>query len=273
LIIIAVATCGLVLGRGTARSEMIDLLSQAMGQRAAGAIDGWVEQAWRSGAAASIVGLALSVFTASRVVVQLEQALNHTWNIEVSDPPDWKSTVRLVVRKRLYAVLLVAASGPLLLLVLGTRALLSTTAAWVYAGTGLGIVIQVSQFAFSLVLVAVLTALVFKVVPRADVDWRSIWLGASVTSLLFNLGNLGLGLYLGQASVSAAYGAAGSAIVVLLWLYFSAMFFLFGAEFAQTYALRFGKGMGREASAQVSDERSAIPPARGRHGVRGGGPT
>jgi membrane protein len=113
---------------------------------------------------------------------------------------------------------------------------------------------------FSIAIVTLLTALVFKVVPDADVDWKSLWLGAGLTSILFNLGNLVLGLYLGQASVSATYGAAGSAIVVLLWLYFSAMFFLFGAEFTQTCAVRFGHGLRESRRAKTAPPHS-VPPS------------
>lgn len=243
LLIIAVAICGLVLGHGNARDELTHLLMNTMGHQAAAAVDSWIDEAWRGGSAASLVGLALATFTASRVVLQLERTLNYMWNLEVWESPGWKATVRVFLGKRLFAVLLVLASGPILLLLLITRAMLSTTAAWVYAGTGLGIVVHVSQFAFSIGVVTLLTALVFKVVPDADVDWRSLWFGAALTSILFNVGNVILGLYLGQASVGATYGAAGSAIVVLLWLYFSAMFFLFGAEFTQTCARRFGRGV------------------------------
>lgn len=265
LVIVAVATCGLVLGDGTARSEMTRLLMNTMGQKATGAIDGWVDEAYNSGATASLIGIALSLFTASRVVTQLERILNSVWNIEVFDPPGWKDTIRDFVQTRLYAILLVATSGPVLLVVLGTRTVLSTTAAWVHAGTGLAVVVQVSQFVFSLAIVTLLTALAFKIVPRTDVDWRSVWLGAGATSVLFNLGNLVLGLYLGQASVSATYGAAGSAIVVLLWLYFSAMFFLFGAEFTEVCAIRFGKGRIQRRSpgvpSKATPSRSGQPSA------------
>jgi membrane protein len=236
LIIIAVAIAGLALGEGTVRGELSRLLTSAMGQRASGAIDGWVDEAYRNGALASVVGFGLALFTASRIVTQLEQILNEVWNVDEPDTNTVAAWVREFLRRRLFAILIVVTSGPLLLVVLGTRALLSTTSAWISTGTGLSVVVQLSQLVFALIIVTLLTGLVFKLASNSKLDWRSIWLGALVTSVLFNVGNIALGLYLGRASVSAAYGAAGSAIVVLLWLYFSGMFFLFGAEFAQAYA-------------------------------------
>jgi membrane protein len=103
--------------------------------------------------------------------------------------------------------------------------------------------VQLSQIAFSLVLVAGLSAVVFKVVPDTRVGWRAVTRGGVVTSLLFNVGNLVVGLYLGRAGVTQTYGAAGAVVVVLLWLYFSAQMFLFGAEFTQVYARHHGRGL------------------------------
>jgi membrane protein len=98
---------------------------------------------------------------------------------------------------------------------------------------------------------------VYRFVPDTKVGFRSIWLGALLTSLLFNVGNLAVGLYLGRASVAEAYGAAGSAVVVLLWVYFSAQIFLLGAEFTQVYAARYGRGLNREEEREYTEIRAA----------------
>lgn len=259
LIIIAVAVAGLVLGEGAARAEMTRLLSTTMGPKATETINAWVDEAWRNGAVASVVGFALALFTASRVVSQLEQVLNQIWNVEARQPESIKESIRRFLRRRVSAILVVMASGPLLLAVLATRTVLSTTTSWIYAGTGLAVVVQVSQLVFAVALVALLTALVLKVVPDVDMGWRATWIGAALTSVLFNLGNVALGLYLGRASVGATYGAAGSAIVILMWLYFSGMFFLFGAEFAQTCSRRFAEATDRDEAEPDTSERHRAP--------------
>jgi membrane protein len=110
---------------------------------------------------------------------------------------------------------------------------------------------QILQLLFSLVFVAAATAVVFRFIPDTRIGWRAISRGALLTSLLFNIGNVLVGAYLGKASVGATYGAAGSLVVVLIWLYFSAEIFLYGAEFTQVYARHHGRGLNAEEAAEV----------------------
>jgi membrane protein len=140
---------------------------------------------------------------------------------------------------------------------------------------GAATLIGAAQLAFSVVLVASISALVFRVVPDTRIGWRAVVPGALLTSVLFNAGNWVVGLYLGRATVAQTYGAAGSAVVVLLWLYFSAQMFLLGAEFTQVYATHYGRGLKpgeREEAAAVAlaGERAAgrgrEQPAGARHG-------
>jgi membrane protein len=104
-------------------------------------------------------------------------------------------------------------------------------------------VMQAINFGISFAVTTILFALIFKVLPDAYVRWRDVWVGAAVTALLFSLGRFLIGLYLGRASVSSAYGAAGSLVVVLLWVYYSAQILFLGAEFTQVYAKKFGKAI------------------------------
>lgn len=237
LIIIAVAIAGVILGQGAARAEVIGVLDNAMGAEAARTVQQWVEQASEAGGVASVVGAILLLFTASRLGAQLRSALNLVWNVDVEIAKTFKATVSGYVERRLFAFALVLAAGPLLVVVFVSRALLSGVEDVFLAHLGFGgALAQLTQLAMSIVLVAALTAATFRFVPDTRVGWSAIWRGALITSVLFNLGNLAVGLYLARAGVVAAYGAAGSAVVVLLWLYFSAQMFLYGAEFTQVYA-------------------------------------
>lgn len=243
LIVIAVAISGAVLGHGAAREAALSLVRDTMGPVAAVTVGEWVQQASASGGVASVVGFAFVLYAASRLTAQLRVAMNQVCNVDPAVVVTLKQSVGAYVKRRLFAFLLVLASGPLLLGVFASRAVLTGLHEAVLARLPLsGLLIQLSQLGFSLLVVAGISALVFKVLPDAQVPWRAVLTGAGMTSLLFNAGNWLVGLYLGRASVAHAYGAAGSLMVVLLWLYFSAQMFLFGAEFTQVCARRWGSG-------------------------------
>jgi membrane protein len=239
LIIIAVAIAGMVLGEGTARQEVGRMLAETMGSSAASTVQGWVDQAAAGGGIASVVGLGLVLIAASRLGTQLRNALNQIWNVEVTVPCGFRRIVTDYAKKRAYAFLVVLASGPLLLLVFVSRALLTGFHHfWFASSPGSGLVVQGLQLALSLSIVALISAGIFRFVPDLRVSWKSASWGGLLTSVLFNVGNVLVGLYLGRAGVGAAYGAAGSAVVLLLWLQFSAYMFLLGAEFTQRLHLR-----------------------------------
>jgi membrane protein len=268
LIIIAVAIAGSILGEGRARQEALRLVADSMGSNAAMTVDGWVRQASASGGVASLIGFLLLLYTASRLGEQLRAGLNQVWNVDAPLAQGFKATVRDYVKRRLFAFLLVLTSGPILLVVFLSRALLTGFHEALFADTSIaGPVVQLSQLAFSLVLVAAMSAVVFKVVPDTRVGWRSVLLGGALTSVLFNIGNALVGLYLGRASVTQTYGAAGSAVVVLLWLYFSSQIFLFGAELTQVYARHYGRGLNAreqqemDRAEQAYREESAVDPS------------
>jgi membrane protein len=247
LIIVAVAVAGIVLGQGTAHEEVTRLLRDALGNKGAATVDGWVDQASEGGAVASIVGVLLTMLAASRFGTQLRSALNQVWDIDVYMAEGFRSTVTDYLQRRVFAFALTLAVGPLLLVVFASRALLTGFHETLFsAAPWQGLIVQVVQLAFSLALVAVISAVVLRFVPDTRVAWKNALVGGAVTSVLFNTGNAVVSIYLGHASVAAAYGAAGSLVVVLLWLYFSAQFFLVGAEFTRVYAERFGERLSRE---------------------------
>ncbi|HEY6561125.1 MAG TPA: YihY/virulence factor BrkB family protein, partial [Polyangiaceae bacterium] len=223
---------------------MTRLLHESFGSQFASTVNVWVDEASTSGGFASLVGGALALLTASRLTVQLRSAMNVIWNVDVYQEKFFKDTVKDYIQRRLFAFALVVASGPLLLAVIVSRAVLTGLHDALFADSPVaGFVLQGTQVLFSIAMVALASAIVFKVVPDTRIGWRSVWVGALLTSVLFNAGNLLVGWYLGRAAVTATYGAAGSVVVLLLWMYFSAHLFLLGAEFTQAYAARFGRGL------------------------------
>jgi membrane protein len=259
LVIIAVAIAGMVLGQGQAQQEVARLLTDAMGPRAASTVEGWVEQAAAGGRVASAVGLGLVLLAASRLGSQLRNALNHIWNVDVTGPRGLRLIVADYVKKRVFAFVVVLASGPLLLLVFASRALLTGFHHVLFADSPWsGVVVQGLQIALSLSIVALISAAIFRFVPDLRVSWKHAGWGGLLTSSLFNAGNVLIGLYLGRASVGAAYGAAGSAVVLLLWLQFSAYMFLLGAEFTQRLHLRGAPDAASAPAAPRSDSAGQI---------------
>ena len=239
LIIIAVAIAGLVLGQGPALEEALRIARSAMGNQAAESVQSWVKQATDSGTAASVVGFVLALYAASRLGEQLRVALNQLWNVDERAAAGFRASVRSYLQRRLYAFVWVLTAGPLLLVVFASRALLSALERAPFADSAAtSVLIQAAQLIFSWLAVAGVAAVVFRLVPDVRVGWSAIIRGALVTSTLFNVGNWLVGLYLGHAAVGQAYGAAGSVVVVLMWAYFSAQMFLFGAELTQVCSSR-----------------------------------
>src|SRR5690606_35657081 len=149
-----------------------------------------------------------------------------------------------MVKDRLGAFAMVVGTGFLLLVSLVVSAALS--AAGQFAGDVLPLpawALQLFNLVISFAVITVVFALIYKVIPDAEIAWRDVWIGAALTSLLFSIGKYAIGLYLGQSSASSVFGAAGSLVVVLLWIYYSALILFFGAEFTQVYARRYGSGI------------------------------
>jgi membrane protein len=244
LLIVAIAIAGIVLGPAAARGELIQMLEESMSPEVAAEINGWVEHASELGGIASVTGIALAIFSASRLFAKLRVALNEVLDVDESGEAGFRAAVKGYVRRRVYAFAMVLGAGVALLFASATRTFLSTIHGRVFGGSaGAAISAQILQVVFSLVLVAAVTAAILRLVPDTKLGWRSVAVGAAFTSVLFNVGSAILGIYLGRASVADPYGAAGTAVVVLLWINFSAQALLLGAELTRAYAARFGRGL------------------------------
>jgi membrane protein len=189
-----------------------------------------------TGIIASIIGVITLVVTASGVFGEIQSALNAIWKAELHG-----STISRLLRARAASLGLVAALGFLLLVSLVISALLSALANYINAQLPFGaLTLQLLHFVMSFVLISVMFAAIYKVLPDAELSWRDVLIGAVVTALLFNLGKFLIGLYLAHSALTSSYGAAGALIVVLMWIYYSAQIFLMGAEFTKVHASRRG---------------------------------
>ncbi len=245
IILLAVALAGLMLGREAAEGRVMEQLAGLVGPQSAAAIQGMVAAANRratTGALASVIGIISLVVGAIGVLAELKGALNHIWRAKA--PRDLKELVRqnvLYVGFLLGIGFLLAVS----LIVSAIIAAMGKFAAGIIPCPDL--ILQTSEFIFSVGIITVLFAAMFKFLPDTEVKWHDVWLGAALTAILFNLGKLGLGLYLGRGTVGSAYGAAGSVLIILLWVYYSGLIFYFGAEFTRLYAERFGSRTSEDA--------------------------
>lgn len=262
LLVLIVVIVGLILGeQGTAESQLIGQLRGVMGEQGAQFLQTVLENAQQP-TLASVAGILSSLallWGATNVFSQLQSSLNRIWNVQ---PKPGRSIWRMI-KDRFLSFTLVLGIAFLLLVSLVLTSVLSTLADW---GQGLlpsaDWIWQVVNFAVSFAVITLLFAAIYRVLPDAEIVWRDVWLGAAVTALLFNLGKYGLGLYL--ANAGSTYGAVGSLVVFLLWVYYSAQILFLGAEFTQVYARHFGSGIQPDEDAMwITDQPAAKAASEG----------
>ncbi|MFN8542769.1 MAG: YihY/virulence factor BrkB family protein [Candidatus Binatia bacterium] len=244
LLVLVIIVAGLALGRAAAQGQVVDQIQGLVGPDTAGMVQGMVERAStpRSGIVPTLVSVAAILFGASGLVGQLRTSLNQIWGV----PPTKGGGVLAALRQRLLALVVIGGMGMLLLL----SAVLSTVlaAAQELIAHHLPLVARVlpaSNLVLSLVVSTTFFAMIFELLPDVDMHWRDVWLGAGVTAILFTVGKGLIALYLGRAASASIYGAAGSLVLLLLWVYYSAQILLLGAEFTEVYARRYGSLRGR----------------------------
>jgi membrane protein len=235
LLMIAIAVAALVFGQEAAQGEIFRQLDGLIGAQGAAAVQEMVKGASRpeAGVTATLIGFVILLFGASGVTVELKSALNQIW--EVPQPPS--GGLWLMVKQRFGSLTLVLGVGFLLMVSLVVSAAVAAMGRY-FTGAlpGSETLMQAINFIASFLVITLLFMIIFRFVPDAKVEWRDVWLGAAVTALLFSLGKLAIGLYLGKGSLGSAYGAAGSLVIFLAWVYYSAQILFFGAEFTQVYA-------------------------------------
>ena len=257
LVVIAVAMVGLVFGEDAAEGRLVGEIGALVGPDSAQAIQSMVAEARQpsDGVLATVVGVVVLVIGATTVFAQLQDSLDEIWGVK----PRPGRPVRGILRARATSFALVLAVGFILLVSLVASAAVS--AATSLLGRVLpmpGEVLHAINFAVSFSLTALLFAAIFKVLPDVEIGWRDVWVGAVVTALLFSIGRFLIGLYLGRGSVASAYGAAGSFVVILFWVYYSAQILFLGAEFTRVYAERYGS--------HIEPSPGAVPIRQGEEG-------
>jgi membrane protein len=240
ILIIAVAIAGYVFGADVAQTEVLSQLRALTGDAGAAAIRELLASAHYSdkkGLAAAI-GIVTLVIGATSVFGELQNALERIW--QTPPPPKSVGWWRFV-RGRVLSVGMVLGVGFLLLVSLVASAALAAFGGWLGAFLPqLEVVLPVLDLVVSFGMTVLLFALIYRYVPRESIPWGDVWIGAAVTALLFTIGKFLIGVYLGKSSFNSAYGAAGSLIVLLLWIYYSAQIFLLGAEFTRVFAYQYG---------------------------------
>ena len=238
VLLIVIAIAGLAYGRDAAQNAIIGQLSGLMGPQTADLLQSAVASAAgkSSGIVATLVGVITLAVTASGVFGEMQSALNVIWKTKPHG-----TTVSRLIRARATSLGLVVAFGFLLMVSLAVSAALAAF------GDQLGSILPFGKtflagtnFVVSLILISVLFAAIYKILPDRHLEWRDVAIGAFVTALLFTVGKSLIGWYIGSSAVASIYGAAGALIVLLLWVYYSAQIFLLGAEFTKAYANRHG---------------------------------
>ncbi|MBB1601862.1 YihY/virulence factor BrkB family protein [Variovorax sp. UMC13] len=240
LLLIVISVAGLVFGQEAARGEIFAQLSGLMGAQGALAVQGMLEAVNkpREGIIATVIGIGLLIVGATTVFGELQDAMDRIWRAPARDT---RGGVLSLLRVRLLSFSMIMGIGFLLMVSLVASAALAALGKWwspVFGGWAT--LAQGVNFVFSFGMVTVIFAMIYKLMPRVKVEWRDVWVGAGVTALLFTVGKHLIGLYIGKSSVASGYGAAGSLVVVLVWVYYSAQIFLLGAEFTWVYARRYG---------------------------------
>jgi membrane protein len=224
-----------LLGSTASQTQIVNHAANLIGSQGADAVRQMMTSARvpQGDGFASVMSLVTLFFGASGVFVELRSAMNKIWDVA---PKQHDGLVRLV-RERLVSFIIVLAAGFLLLISLVVSAVLSALSAYVAATVPAGkLLVGVGDFLVSFTGISMLFALIFKYLPETNLAWRNVRSGAVVTALLFTIGKLLIGAYLGNAGVGEAYGGGGSMIVVLVWVYYSSMIFLFGAELTRVIA-------------------------------------
>jgi membrane protein len=257
LLAIVIAITGLIWDAGAVRAQILSQIQSLVGAEGADFVANLITNTGSPSEdiVVLIIGIITLLFGALGVFNELHNSLNIILNVKQEQPKGFLQAVKKIIIDRLLSFTMILGVGFLLLVSLVVTAGLSATQETI--GNAFPVsefILQVVNLVISLGVITVLFALIFKFLPDAKISWRDVWMGAFVTSLLFSLGKTAIGIYLGNSAVASAFGAAGSLVLLLLWIYYSAQILFFGAEFTQVYANKYGSKIVPE-----SEEKAAQP--------------
>jgi len=236
ILVIAMGIAGSVFGPEAVRGQLVGEIDGLIGRQGAEAVQAILQSAHqnRTGTFAVIIGTITLLVAASGAFLELQHALNTIFRVK-TDPK--KSGIKRLILSRLRSFGLVVSIGFLLMVSLLVSAGLSALSTRIqHSALGSPLLLQALNMVVSLAVMTLLFGLIYRLLPDVRLAWRDVWTGALATSILFSIGKLLIGLYLGQSSVASSYGAAGSVVVLLVWVYYSAQVILLGAEFTRVYA-------------------------------------
>jgi membrane protein len=253
LLVIIISIAGYFFGEEAVSGNLSEEISEMIGSDAAVMIEELVANASQAeaGTWGVIMGIGLLIFGATTVFFQLQKSLNRIWGVI----PKPKQALKKYVMDRVFSFGLILVIGFLMLLSLVLTAMMGILEDWLlnFFPHYLYILFFVLNFIISLSIVATLFAMMFKMLPDAIIRWKSVWVGAFLTAFLFEIGKFALSIYFGEAEPESVYGAAGSLILILIWVSYVCMILFFGAEFTRTWAVRFGHGIKPKKNAQLID--------------------
>ena len=263
LLLIVVSVAGLVFGEEAVRGQLFGQLRGLMGQEAATAVQGLLASVSKPshGIAGTVIGVAVLLFGATTVFGELQDSLDRIWRAPARNKVGglWG-----LLRTRLLSFGMILGLAFLLMVSLVMGAVIAALGSWwgpLFGG--FEVLAQAVNLVIGFALTTGVFAMIYKLMPRVRVRWHDVWLGALVTSVLFTIGKFLIGLYIGKSGVASGFGAAGSLVVVFVWVYYSAQIFLVGAEFTWVYARTFGSRRDDVAQATPVTAAEAVPSRRG----------
>src|SRR5829696_443109 len=265
LLIIIIAITGLFWQREVVQSQVMSQMEGLVGAEGRTFISDLLTSTSNpaKGIAATIIGVITLLFGALGVFNELHNALNTIWEVKEEETKGFLQSIKKVIFSRLLSFTMILGIGFLLLVSLIISAGLSAVQETIGNAIPVSeIVLQIVNLVISVGVITVLFALIYKFLPDAEIAWRDVWLGAFVTAVLFSLGKFLIGIYLGNSSVTSSFGAAGSLVLLLLWIYYSAQILLFGAEFTQIYANQFGSKIVPQGEEAATASEATSPPER-----------
>jgi len=279
LLIILIRAAGAVWGEQAVSGKLSQQISEAVGARAAQEVETIIQNAQMSEASglALWIGIGTLLFASTTFFVTLQKTLNYVWNLKVKP----SSSIVRMVKERIFSFGIILSIALLMTIsFIGSAmiAILSDYLTQFLPGIAVWL-IKALDFVVSVGIITLLFALIFKYLPDGNIRWQDLWVGAFVTALLFTIGKILISWYIGASDPGSAYGAAGSIILLLIWIYYSSMIVLYGAEFTQQYADMFGQHVRPKEHAVFVEERevredpvdhgSGRPPAEGRFNKEG----
>jgi membrane protein len=254
LLVIVIAIAGLVFGQEAVQGEISEQIKGALGHDTAESVENIIAKVseQKSSVIATIIGIVMLIVGSTAVFSELQTSLNQIWEVKVIAKKKWLKTIK----NKLFSFGLVLSLGFLMLASLVLTAALEALGGLIKDRLPdfIPFVLKILNFLLSFGVITILFALIFKVLPDAKIRLRDVWIGAMTTTLLFILGKFGLGIYFAKANPGSAYGAAGSVVLIMLWVSYSCMILFFGAEFTKQYATFHGHKLQPTAESRIIEQ-------------------